>query len=79
MNARAQRLARLEKQVSPKPLSFNREYLAAISDDDLEFVAALPIYDEEGGPLDAAIALLTTAEQRRLNDICRRMRHGPDA
>lgn len=72
------RVSALEHRQPAAQYRANPEFLVAISDADLKFVAALPIYDEHGGPLDDAYARLSADERARLDDIFRRMRHGPD-
>lgn len=76
----ARRVADLEAKMSTTPSALcEPEYLATIGNDDLEFVAALPIDGELGGPLDDALARMTDAERARLSDILRRAHHGPHA
>ena len=73
----SRRLRILEKLPKGKARQFNPEYLAAISDDDLAFVANLPI--PEGDSAHVSLDQLTESERARLSDILRRMNHGPDA
>ena len=77
----ARRVAVLEKLVPDPAPAINPEYLAAISDDDLEFVARIRIPDGAGenGPIYVSLESLTDDEHERLQDIVRRMNHGPDA
>jgi len=71
------RVSALEHRQPVAPYRVNPHYLAAITVEDLEFVAALPIDGEPDSPPDGAVALMSEAERSRLDDIFMRMRHGP--
>ena len=67
------RLVALEKKLELPPTQYNPEYMALISDDDLSFIADLPL-----GSTEAELSTkMTAADIARMNNIIGRMRHGP--
>lgn len=82
----ARRITALEKIAPTNAAPLNPKYLAAISDEDLEFVASIragdPDWPKPGvrhGPIYVLHERTSDADRARLRDIIRRMYNGPDA
>lgn len=71
------RLVALERVAAPHRFRFLPEHLASISDEDLEFVADLPIRGRDGLGIPELFHALGEAGSARLCDIVNRMRYGP--